>query len=776
MKRNIKLLIATAVSVLISVSLCIGISAETEKSFNDVSADAWYYDAVSITVQKGIFTGTSAVTFEPNAPMTRAMFVKTLAMLTGADVSEYTEVSFDDVVEGAWYANYVEWAYREEITKGVGNGLFGVDDHITREQMITLFYNTAAKSGEDIAVADTFKYDKTADSAQISSWATDAMKWALSSSIISGNDTVGTSIIVSPDKSATRAEAAQIITRYLDFLDRDLPYVTDLTIDGNPIKDYKIVYGANSSYPQLVKDASNKLQTYIQKATGFTLPIVTDETEYSGLEFIIGKTNRETRGVVTADRDGEDVSSFEISVQRGNVLIAGKNDRSGHYGTVFGVYAFARKVLGYEFYSDGVTVNNVIRGFNLENGYEFKDGPGYEYRVVYWPGLVSEELSTGEPFHHTGMVHNMCELVEIGAPNSPDPCLTDPVNIETIKKNFMNRVWAKADIEAIWVSQNDTSECCMCDNCLDVYREEGSRSGTLMRLLNELADLLEENGYPYVDIWTLAYVYTTSPVNSKLDENIVVYYCPINNCSSHTYNDPSCLLNRSVVSQLTGWSKVCSKIYIWDYSTNFKYSQTPMPIHTVFLENRRWMYQFGVRGEFNNAMGKDVGEFAALKAFLLAETQFDPNMTDEEYESKIDGFLEAYYGPGWKAVREYLDTIELLSDANCFSYHCVPSSVISHEVSRQYADKFNALWDKAEALCENQEQYDRIRITRLSWIYMYLDTMHEVLYVNGDSAQKNQYETMATEYYNELKYYNLAWSGMSSSGIAFDTTKSPVEW
>ena len=87
-----------------------------------------------------------------------------------------------------------------------------------------------------------------------------------------------------------------------------------------------------------------------------------------------------------------------------------------------------------------------------------------------------------------------------------------------------------------------------------------------------------------------------------------------------------------------------------------------------------------------------------------------------------------------------------------------------------------AMWDAAEALCENETQYRRIRISRMSWVYMYLDALYRTTYANGTIAQKAEYEKLATEYYNEVKNYGLRWAETGGKNVYFKADKSPVEW
>ncbi len=772
-----KKIILSVVAVILLCSMAIGINAAWDNPYNDVKENQWFYEAVKTTSEKGIFTGVTDDRFDPDGKMTRAMFVTTLARLVGAELGGYTGMPFNDVSAEQWFAPYVQWAYDNEITNGVTPNKFGSEDFVTREQMVTLFYKTAVKYGADSSVTDTFKYDKVYDAEKIGDYAVEAMKWAMQNSIVSGTGVNGKEIIVDPWGTANRAQAAQIITRYLEFLDKDLPPVTGLTINGNPIESYTIVYGEANPCVENAQRSANALKGYIEDATGASLNIETDSREVGGPEILVGVTNREDKGLVTADRDGEDMSSFEISVQGNFVLIAGKSDIEAHDGTEFGVYAFAEEILETDFYSKGVTAYTTARNKNIPDNYIFKDGPGFEYRHMYWGSVERDEFSTGDSFSKiSGQVHNICDLVGFGSYLDKNPCLTDETNLATIEQNFLARI--SPDLDAIWVSQNDENSYCECDNCNIVYREEQSRSGTMMRLCDRLAKLAEEKGCGDVEIWTLAYQYSIRPSKSVVDDSVVVYYAPVTSCTCHPYYSQDCKINRSVATQLSGWSTICKKLYVWDYSTNFKYSQTPMPLTKVFRENMNWFYELGVRGEFNNATSDEIGELANLKAYILAELLWEPTMDEETYRGKIADFLDAFYGPGGKYINEYIKLTEELCEPNCFSFSADPSSVIDDELVLEYNDQIEALWDAAEAMCENEEQRIRISKSRASWTYMYLNALYLTTYESGTDADRAKYQRLATELYEEVKDYELVWSDSGSTGqlINFDATKSPANW
>ena len=161
----------------------------TEGSFNDVAAGSWYADAVKNVVNKGLMAGTGKDTFAPDNQVTRAMMWTVLARLDGKDVSGAS----------TWYAKAMTWA----IEKGVSDGTFPANS-ITREQLATMLWR-AAGSPEAKGALTNFN-----DAASVSSWAAQAMTWAVEQGLISG---MGDGAL-NPQGNATRAQLAVILTAY----------------------------------------------------------------------------------------------------------------------------------------------------------------------------------------------------------------------------------------------------------------------------------------------------------------------------------------------------------------------------------------------------------------------------------------------------------------------------------------------------------------------------------------------------------------------------------
>ena len=178
-----------------------------EMPFTDVKTTDWFYDAVKYVYEKGMMNGTSDTTFAPNSNLTRAMLVTSLYRHEG-ELAITDAAPFTDVASGQWYSDAIAWASANDIVGGYGDGLFGTNDNITREQLATILMRYAKfKRLNTARTTDLAGFDDTAD---ISSWALDAMKWANSEGLVNGrSDTM-----LAPKGTATRAEVATILMRF----------------------------------------------------------------------------------------------------------------------------------------------------------------------------------------------------------------------------------------------------------------------------------------------------------------------------------------------------------------------------------------------------------------------------------------------------------------------------------------------------------------------------------------------------------------------------------
>ena len=114
------------------------------------------------------------------------------------------------MASGQWYTDAVNWAAANDIVAGYGNGLFGPNDTVTREQMAVILYRYAQYKGYDTSASNSL--NGYTDVGGVSSWALTAMQWANAEGLING--TSGTTL--SPTNGATRAEVAQILMRFCE--------------------------------------------------------------------------------------------------------------------------------------------------------------------------------------------------------------------------------------------------------------------------------------------------------------------------------------------------------------------------------------------------------------------------------------------------------------------------------------------------------------------------------------------------------------------------------
>lgn len=174
--------------------------------FSDVGESDWYYGAVKYVYTNGMMNGTDSAAFSPALTTSRAMIVTILYRLE--DDPSPVSSDFTDVQTGAWYAGAVGWASTAGVVGGFGDGRFGPDEAITREQLAAILYRYAKLKGLNVSVSETLS--GFSDAASVSPYAHDAMRWAVGSGLISGKGDG----ILDPGGSATRAESAAILMRF----------------------------------------------------------------------------------------------------------------------------------------------------------------------------------------------------------------------------------------------------------------------------------------------------------------------------------------------------------------------------------------------------------------------------------------------------------------------------------------------------------------------------------------------------------------------------------
>ncbi len=238
-------------------------------SFTDINTH-WAKDDIQFVINRGLFSSTSKSTFSPNAVMTRGMFVTALGRLANADVSDYKQSSFTDVENDAYYMGYIEWASKNGIVNGVGNGKFAPDQSIIREQMPVIISNYTKTIGytlPKVHVENTF-----ADNAKISTYAKEAVKQMQMAGVIrskNGN-------LFDPQGTATRAEVSAVLRRFVELA------ISSDTAQGWTMNDSgRWMYYENGNFITGKKDINGSTYTFDQYGVTEDVPKVKRYTTYT---------------------------------------------------------------------------------------------------------------------------------------------------------------------------------------------------------------------------------------------------------------------------------------------------------------------------------------------------------------------------------------------------------------------------------------------------------------------------------------------------------------
>ncbi len=453
-----------------------------------------------------------------------------------------------------------------------------------------------------------------------------------------------------------------------------------------------------------------------------------------------------------------------LSGDNKGMTIVGGSER----GVLYGVYKFLEELGGVRYFTpdlETVPTTDIV----LTEGVLLEYTPFFEDRRLNWNSVKTAtdwclkqgvnghdgEMSAkygGKNVYGSGLfVHTLGALSEYdangdGEINDKDdnPCLTSEEVYQTVLKNLRAKLEAEPNVNIVSVSQNDRNVYCTCENCVASYAyytyhtgdvndenyikncaENGGAAGNMLAFVNRIAEELEDE-YPDLVIDTLAYNYTQAPpANIVPRENVCIRVCSIRVCFMHPMtecpehrgpNGYQWTRTKLFMNDFLNWGKICDRIFVWDYTTNFRFYIAPFSNFGAIRENMRFYHENGVRGMFPQGNSQSLsGEFGELRAYLLAKLMWNPYMSEEEYYTHMSEFLKAYYGAGWIYIRQFINkTTELVANADsCINIYEEPLQSISKEEYLANERYFEELWSKAEAVAGDRAEY--VHRSRLQW-------------------------------------------------------------
>jgi len=393
--------------------------------------------------------------------------------------------------------------------------------------------------------------------------------------------------------------------------------------------------------------------------------------------------------------DGLGTDGIVIRSKGNDLILAGGQPR----GTLYAVYTFLEDAIGCRWWSSTASTIPNRKTVNLDE-FNIRYVPPLEYREVFWYDAFdgdwavrnksngnSERLDAKRGGKHVyeGFVHTFYSLIppEKYFDEHPDwfseikgkrvhrhaqLCLTSDAMRAELVKNLKLRLAGNPKATIALVSQNDWHGFCTCAECAAIDRREGSHAATMIRFVNAVAEEIEKE-FPGVAISTLAYQYTRKPPKfAKPRHNVIVRLCSIECSFSKPLSDNR---NGAFRDDIVGWSKICDRLYIWDYTTNFRHYFRPHPNLRVLGDNIRFFVKHGVKGIFEQGAYTSAGaEMAELRAWLLARLLWNPNLDDRKLTNE---FLDGYYQAAGKHIRAYLEVMHDAVDRDGYYLGCLPS-------------------------------------------------------------------------------------------------------
>ena len=522
---------------------------------------------------------------------------------------------------------------------------------------------------------------------------------------------------------------------------------TGATIAANGVAKAVIVAADDAAEPE--RHAAVELAAFLKQITGANFEIVPSPA--AGRSRLLVGPKAAKLAVPDFSTDGLGADGIVIRTVGNDLILAGGHPR----GTLYAVYTFLEDYVGCRWWSSKVSTipeKPTLKVRKLDVRYV----PALEYRSPFWFDAFDGDWAVrnkcnghahrldakrGGKHIYEGHVHTFYRNLippekyfkahpewfsEINGKRKYERaqlCLTNEEMRKELVKNLKAQLRRNPAATIASVSQNDWRGNCQCSKCAAVDKEEGSPSGSLLRFVNAVAADLEKE-FPQVAISTLAYQYTRKPPKYvKPRHNIIVRLCSIECSFSKPLADER---NKEFRDDIVGWSKICNRLYIWDYTTNFRHHIMPHPNLRVLGPNVKFFVDHNVKGLFEQgAYTTNGAEMAELRAWVLAKLLWDPTRDGQEL---IDEFIAGYYGAAGPHIKAYLnvthDAVEASGDRlGCFSQNT--AKFLSFETLSKGWGHLKA----AEAAVQNDSDLRfRVQVAQLPLMYalmMRWDEMRE---------------------------------------------------
>lgn len=544
--------------------------------------------------------------------------------------------------------------------------------------------------------------------------------------------------------------------------------------------DYVLVYSAAAG--ARLKYAVEFFAETFEKMTGAKLEVRTDDAMVTEKEIVIGDT---TRASVAPTSEEAGADGYRVLTDGAKLYLCGVNE----LGSMNAVYGFLEDELGClwatekeDYIPNQPTVyiscyNTVEKpAMAWRNVYSYEtaqpnwfeklrlNGIGY-YRNSdrinkynqwgTWCHSVQTFVSEEEYFesHPEYFAMRNGKRTPSSDGHSAQLCLSNKEVLGIVKEKLNKMIEENPD-QIYWdFSIMDNQNKCTCSECRKAdLAAGGSGMGTLLPFINELA---KEHPDKYIS--TLAYFYTEDPPkNIKAEPNVVIKLCAMRGDQACSYKDGGTYGSTEFRNKLLSWKKVTNNIIVWDYVVNFTHLLLPFPNFAVQQDNQKFYEDNNVMGVFHQASREVGGEFANLRAYVLAKLMWEGSEMD--VAAVVNRYLEIYYGDAAPYIAEYMNKCAagLKNSINDLGLYDDPfvhqAGYLSTCNISYYLDCFAKAEDavKDDAVCLNRVQKAKI------------PALYAKIYEN--SYDETGRQDAADEFFELCDRYNITqWGEVNSS-------------
>jgi len=510
---------------------------------------------------------------------------------------------------------------------------------------------------------------------------------------------------------------------------------TPIARQGKPL--ISIVTSVNATPSEV--QAAHELRDSLSQITGANIPLFEKATGASPNSIIVGQGDLASKHLpeVAWNQLGEEQTL--IRKKGAFLIVAGGRTR----GTLYAVNHILYK-LGVRWWAPWATDMPQITNLSLPNVDE-SESPAFESRDPYWFHSFDADWAVhnydngantrvdeahGGKIQYAGFVHTYYALVPPEKLFATHPewfslidgkrttenaqlCTTNQALRNYVVEQVKDILRKNPNVRIVSVSQNDCFHPCQCDNCRALVKREGSESALVLDLANFVAEKIGSE-FPNVAIDTLAYQWSRhAPTTMRPRSNVIVRLCSIEcNFAFPLDGKP----NDAFAKDVSDWSKLTNRLYIWDYCNDFANYIEPQPDYFTFGRSMKFLSEHGAKGIFEEGAYQSTGaDMAELKAWVLGQLLWNPKLNNE---TLVNEFVSGYYGKASGPILEYLKYMQTQAQSWKLGFASPVSATFLGYETMVKAEK---LWEQAESLVSSDpSKLWRVKQGHLSVQYVYL--------------------------------------------------------